>query len=39
VTAREESLGVVSTSESFKDQTDVAFMIEDLLSSHMHYHG
>jgi hypothetical protein len=39
VTAREESLGVVSTYESFKDRADVAFMIEDLLSSHMPYHG
>jgi hypothetical protein len=37
--AREESLNVVSPSESLKDQTDVGLMIEDILTSHMHRHG
>ena len=37
--AREESLGVVSPSESIKDHVDVGFMIEDLLTSHMSHHG
>jgi hypothetical protein len=33
--AQDESLGVVSPSESIKDWTDVGLMIEDLLASHM----
>jgi hypothetical protein len=33
------SLCVVSPSESFKDQTDVGLMIEDLLTGHMPPHG
>jgi hypothetical protein len=37
--AREESLGVVSPSESIKDRTDVGLMIEDLLTGHMPRHG
>jgi hypothetical protein len=37
--AREESLGVVSPSESIKDRLDVGLMIEDLLTSHMPHHG
>jgi hypothetical protein len=37
--AREESLGVVSPSESIKDLVDVGLMIEDLLTSHMPHHG
>jgi hypothetical protein len=37
--AREESLGVVSPSESIKDCVDVGLMIEDLLTGHMPHHG
>jgi hypothetical protein len=37
--AREGSLGVVSPSESLKDQADVGLMIEDLLTGHMPRHG
>jgi hypothetical protein len=37
--AREESLGVVSPSESIKDLVDVGFMIEDPLTGHMPRHG
>jgi hypothetical protein len=37
--AREESLGVVSPSESIKDRVDVGLMIEDLLTSRMPHHG
>jgi hypothetical protein len=37
--AWEESLGVVSLSESIKDLVDVGLMIEDLLSGHMPHHG
>jgi hypothetical protein len=37
--AREESLGVVSSSESIKDRLDVGLMIEDLLTGHMPHHG
>ena len=37
--AREESLGVVSPSESIKDLLDVGLLIEDPLSSHMPHHG
>jgi hypothetical protein len=37
--AREESLGVVSPSESIKDRLYVGLMIEDLLTSHMPHHG
>jgi hypothetical protein len=37
--AREESLGVVSTSKSIKDHVDVGLMIEDLLTGHMSHHG
>jgi hypothetical protein len=33
--AREESLGVVSPSESIKDRVDVGLMIKDLLTGHM----
>jgi hypothetical protein len=33
--AREESLGVVSPSESIKDHLDVGLMIEDPLTGHM----
>jgi hypothetical protein len=29
----------MSLSESFKDQVDVGFMIEDLLTGHMPHHG
>jgi hypothetical protein len=36
--AREESLGVVSSSESIKDRLDVGLMIEDLLTGHMPHH-
>jgi hypothetical protein len=36
--AREESLGVVSPSESIKDRVDVGLMIEDLLPGHMPRH-
>jgi hypothetical protein len=37
--AREESLGVVSSSESIKDLVDVGLMIEDPLTGHMPHHG
>jgi hypothetical protein len=37
--AREESLGVVSPSESIKDHLDVGLMIEDLLTGQMPHHG
>jgi hypothetical protein len=37
--AREESLGVVSPSESFMDRADVGLMIEDLLTGNMPHHG
>ena len=37
--AREESLGVVSPSESIKDCLDVGLFIEDLLTGHMPHHG
>jgi hypothetical protein len=37
--AREESLGVVSPSESIKDRLDVGLLIEDLLTGHMPHHG
>jgi hypothetical protein len=37
--APEESLGVVSPSESIKDRLDVGLMIEDLLTGHMPHHG
>jgi hypothetical protein len=36
--AREESLGVVSPSESVKDRVDVGLMIEDPLTGHMPHH-
>jgi hypothetical protein len=38
VLAREGSLGVVSSSESFKDRADRGLMIEGLLTSHMPHH-
>jgi hypothetical protein len=37
--AREESLSVVSLSESIKDLLDVGLMIENLLTGHMPHHG
>jgi hypothetical protein len=37
--AREESLGVVSPSESIKDRLDVGLMTEDPLTGHMPRHG
>jgi hypothetical protein len=37
--AREESLSVVSPSESIKDRVDVGLLIEDLLTGHMPHHG
>jgi hypothetical protein len=37
--AREESLSVVSPSESIKDFVDVGLMIEDPLTGHMPRHG
>jgi hypothetical protein len=37
--AREESLGVVSPSKSFKDRADVGLMTEELLTGHMPHHG
>jgi hypothetical protein len=37
--AREESLGVVSPSESIKDLVDVGLMTEDPLAGHMPRHG
>jgi hypothetical protein len=36
--AREESLGIVSPSESIKDRVDVGLMIEDPLIGHMPHH-
>ena len=35
----EESLDVVSTSESIKDRVDVGLLIEDPLTGHMPRHG
>jgi hypothetical protein len=37
--AGEESLGVVSPSESIKDLVDVGLLTEDPLTSHMPHHG
>ena len=37
--AREESLGVVSPSESIKDRLDVGLLTEDPLTGHMPRHG
>jgi hypothetical protein len=37
--AREESLGVVSSSELLKDRVDVGLLTEDPLTGHMPYHG
>ena len=37
--AREESLGVVSPSESIKDRVDVGLLTEDPLAGHMPRHG
>jgi hypothetical protein len=37
--AREESLGVVSPSESIKDLVNVGLMIEDPLTGDMPHHG
>jgi hypothetical protein len=37
--AREESLGVVSPSESIKDRPDVGLLTEDPLTGHMPHHG
>jgi hypothetical protein len=37
--AREESLGVVSPSESIKDHADVGLLTEDPLTGHMPRHG
>ena len=37
--AWEESLGVVSPSESIKDLLDVGLLIEDPLTGHMPHHG
>jgi hypothetical protein len=37
--AREESLGVVSPSESIKDRVDVGLLTEDPLTGHMPRHG
>jgi hypothetical protein len=37
--AREESLGVVSPSESIKDLLDVGLLTEDSLTGHMPRHG
>jgi hypothetical protein len=37
--AREESLGVVSPSESIKDLLDVGLLTEDPLTGHMPRHG
>jgi hypothetical protein len=36
--AQEESLSVVSPSDSIKDRVDVGLMIEDLLTGHMPRH-
>jgi hypothetical protein len=37
--AWEESLGVVSLSESIKDRVDVGLLTEDPLTGHMPHHG
>jgi hypothetical protein len=37
--AREESLGVVSPSESIKDHLDVGLLTEEPLTGHMPHHG
>jgi hypothetical protein len=37
--AREESLGVVSPSESIKDRVDVGLLTKDPLTGHMPHHG
>jgi hypothetical protein len=37
--AREESLGVVSPSESIKDLVNVGLLTEDPLTGHMPHHG
>jgi hypothetical protein len=37
--AREESLGVVSPSESIKDRVDVVLLTKDPLTGHMSHHG
>jgi hypothetical protein len=37
--AREESLGVVSPSESIKDRLDVGLLTEDPLTGYMPHHG
>jgi hypothetical protein len=37
--AREESLSVVSPSESLKDRADVGLLTEDLSTGHMPCHG
>jgi hypothetical protein len=37
--AREESLGVVSPSESLKERVDVGLLTEDPLTGHMPHHG
>jgi hypothetical protein len=37
--AREESLGVVSPSESIKDLVDVGLLTDDHLTGHMPHHG
>ena len=37
--AREESLGVVSPSESFKGRVDVGLLTENPLTGHMPHHG
>jgi hypothetical protein len=37
--AREESLGVVSPSESIKELVDVGLLTEDPLTGHMPHHG
>jgi hypothetical protein len=37
--AREESLSVVSPSESIKDRLDLGLMIEDLITGHKPHHG
>jgi hypothetical protein len=37
--AREESLGIVSSSESLKDSVNVGLLTEDPLTGHMPRHG
>jgi hypothetical protein len=39
VTAREESLGVVSLSELLNDRVDVGLLTEEPLAGHMPRHG